>query len=804
MVINRGSHEEIDVFPGYPLANKLSGNVVDLCPVGALGDKDFLYQQRVWFMKKHAGVCTGCSTGCSIDGRGEPGHASIASSRARIRTSTSGGCATKAATATTTCTATERLIEPRRREGRRACRMSNGRSLPRDRRASLRKAGRPLGRRALAAPDGRRSVSAGQVCRGSSIRRRVLALGPVPVVGEDETFPNGFTIRAEKCPNRRGVEEVVAHFMRRRDRTFDDLLAELDGRTRSRRPGSPAAIKQPWIDDADGRATCRASRLLIVQDMFASPLWQRATYQLPGAAFAERDGSYVNHRRPAAIVRLGDSPAGRRAGRRAVVLATAGRCPACTTRGSVLDEIAARDSAFRAAAGAVPPLGVDLKVNQLAGSAAENEIMLRSQLICELDESPKLIVALIKIALLIVRPDDGGGLSGAAGALDRGLGAGSPRAQSRRHSADEDQAVRPRPAAGRRAEVHLQGRIHARPRRQGAVIAWRRSSILAAALADLRRRFPSAACCRRWALPACRIRFRLIVAPGLDVGMIYVFALSSIAVYGVILGGWASNNKYSFLGGAALQRPADRLRNAAGPGHPRRRAGHAARCGWTRSSASRPTAACGTPSRSRWASSCSSIAAFAEAARLPFDLPEAEQELIGGYHTEYSGMKLLLFLIAEFLHMITASFLIVILFLGGWHFWGLTGSSDDVTWPMAILRIVVLAAKVLAVILFFMLVRWSWPRFRFDQLMTLAWKVMLPLGLVNLVAVAVLVEYRHSDRSTALGTQQRVDHHRRRLGRHARRLDRRRHAWRRLHTDNRPRPMASLPIRPQNQRSIAP
>ena len=66
MVINRGSHEEIDVFPGYPLANKLSGNVVDLCPVGALGDKDFLYKQRVWFMKQHAGVCTGCSTGCSI------------------------------------------------------------------------------------------------------------------------------------------------------------------------------------------------------------------------------------------------------------------------------------------------------------------------------------------------------------------------------------------------------------------------------------------------------------------------------------------------------------------------------------------------------------------------------------------------------------------------------------------------------------------------------------------------------------------------------------------------------------------
>ena len=134
------------------------------------------------------------------------------------------------------------------------------------------------------------------------------------------------------------------------------------------------------------------------------------------------------------------------------------------------------------------------------------------------------------------------------------------------------------------------------------------------------------------------------------------------------------------------------------------------------------------------------VAASAEAARLPFDLPEAEQELIGGYHTEYSGMKLLMYLIAEFLHMVTAAFLIVILFLGGWHLWGLTGCrAIEVTWAMAILRIVVLVAKVLGVILFFMIVRWSWPRFRFDQLMALAWKVMLPLGLVNLVVAAVLV-----------------------------------------------------------------
>ena len=78
------------------------------------------------------------------------------------------------------------------------------------------------------------------------------------------------------------------------------------------------------------------------------------------------------------------------------------------------------------------------------------------------------------------------------------------------------------------------------------------------------------------------------------------------------------------------------------------------------------------------------MAAFAEAERLPFDLPECEQELVGGYHTEYSGMKLMMFLVAEYMHMLTASFLIVILFFGGWHLWGLTGSGDSVAWLQAL------------------------------------------------------------------------------------------------------------------------
>ena len=105
-------------------------------------------------------------------------------------------------------------------------------------------------------------------------------------------------------------------------------------------------------------------------------------------------------------------------------------------------------------------------------------------------------------------------------------------------------------------------------------------------------------------------------------------------------------------------------------------------------------------------------------------------------------MKLVLFLTAEFIHMITASFLVVILFLGGWHFWGMDVEAEP-TWWGGLLRVAVLMAKIFCVIFFFMMIRWSWPRFRFDQLMSLAWKVMLPLGIVNLLAVAILQELQH-------------------------------------------------------------
>jgi NADH-quinone oxidoreductase subunit H len=246
-------------------------------------------------------------------------------------------------------------------------------------------------------------------------------------------------------------------------------------------------------------------------------------------------------------------------------------------------------------------------------------------------------------------------------------------------------------------------------------------------------------------------QLQLVVAPNVDLGMIYVFALSSIAVYGVILGGWASNNKYSFLGGLRSSAQLIAYELPLGLGI----LGVVLFSGSLRLENiidQQATSGLWNVFVQPIGFVVFLVAAFAESARLPFDLPEAEQELIGGYHTEYAGIRLLMYLVAEFLHMIAASFLIVILFFGGWHFWGITGTDPQhVTWFEAIMRVLVLSAKIFGVIVFFMMVRWSWPRFRFDQLMSLAWKVMLPLGMVNLVAVAVLVEYGWSDTEHALG-----------------------------------------------------
>lgn len=232
----------------------------------------------------------------------------------------------------------------------------------------------------------------------------------------------------------------------------------------------------------------------------------------------------------------------------------------------------------------------------------------------------------------------------------------------------------------------------------------------------------------------------LVVMPGLDVGIVYIFAVGSIAVYGVVLGSWASNNKYAFFGGMRSAAQLISYEIPLGLGI----LGVVLASGSLRLDAivqSQAETGVWNVFTQPLGFLVFFVAAFAEAGRLPFDLAETEQELVGGYHTEYSGIKLMMFLVAEYLHMIAASFLLVLLFFGGWHFWGLTGSEPVAGIGVALLRVAVLLAKFMFVVLFFMVARWSWPRFRFDQLMSLAWKVMLPLGLVNLVGLAFWIEY---------------------------------------------------------------
>jgi NADH-quinone oxidoreductase subunit G len=191
----------------------------------------------------------------------------------------------------------------------------------------------------------------------------VLALGPVPVVGEDETFPGKFTIHAEKCPNRKGVEEILAYFCDGKIKTFDELLEDLPtGQIKA--AWVSGGYHEPWINDAAAEQF-EALDLVVVQDLFDSPLWRVATYQLPGAGFAERAGSYVNFAgrlqsfdwaiRPPQGVWVEGQLYWALLGRRGLYNARA-----------VLTEIASEIIAFNAAAGEIPLVGIDLRVNQLA------------------------------------------------------------------------------------------------------------------------------------------------------------------------------------------------------------------------------------------------------------------------------------------------------------------------------------------------------------------------------------------------------------------------------------------------------
>jgi NADH-quinone oxidoreductase subunit G len=289
MVTNRGSHEEIDVMPGFPLDNKLAGNVVDICPVGALGDKDFLYSQRVWFMKRHAGVCAGCSTGCSINIEENQDRVYRLKPRENAAINQWWMC-DEGRYGFHHLHADSRLVGAKHRNAKGELANQEWSEMRVEIDAAFKKAGRLAGvlsphltvEEAYLLATYLRSIDP----------QAVLALGPVPVDGTDERFPNGFTIHAEKCPNRRGVEAVLKHFAGTVT-TFDDFVKSLPS-SDVRAAWVSGGYKTDW-NTAEQAAAFAGLDVLVVQDMFSSPLLEQATHQLPGAGFAERAGSYVNH-----------------------------------------------------------------------------------------------------------------------------------------------------------------------------------------------------------------------------------------------------------------------------------------------------------------------------------------------------------------------------------------------------------------------------------------------------------------------------------------------------------------------------
>lgn len=223
----------------------------------------------------------------------------------------------------------------------------------------------------------------------------------------------------------------------------------------------------------------------------------------------------------------------------------------------------------------------------------------------------------------------------------------------------------------------------------------------------------------------------------INVGVLYIFGVVSLGVYGVMIGGWASNNKYSLLG--AIRAASQNISYEISMGL----------------SIIALLMLTGTLSLKEIAEQQHSwhwniirqplgflifiVCAFAETNRTPFDLPECETELVGGYHTEYSSMKLGFYLFAEYINMFISSAVMATLYWGGYNYpgmdWVLAHTGPTIA---PILGVVVLFAKVFLFIFFFMWVRWTIPRFRYDQLMDLGWKILIPLAIANIVLTGIV------------------------------------------------------------------
>jgi NADH-quinone oxidoreductase subunit H len=230
----------------------------------------------------------------------------------------------------------------------------------------------------------------------------------------------------------------------------------------------------------------------------------------------------------------------------------------------------------------------------------------------------------------------------------------------------------------------------------------------------------------------------------IDVGVLFVLGITSVGVYGIALAGWSSNNKYSLMGGlrSSAQMISYELAMGASVIGVVMLAGSLDLNGIIQAQITSPF---------RWyiipqfiGFIVFLIAAFAETNRVPFDLPEAETELVAGFHTEYSALKFALFFMAEYVNMFTVSVMCVTLFLGGWYIPGLGHIFEPGSVLYALVSHIGFIVKICAFLFLYIWIRGTLPRFRFDQLMNFGWKFLLPLALINVVLTIVIVYFLNS------------------------------------------------------------
>jgi NADH-quinone oxidoreductase subunit H len=230
----------------------------------------------------------------------------------------------------------------------------------------------------------------------------------------------------------------------------------------------------------------------------------------------------------------------------------------------------------------------------------------------------------------------------------------------------------------------------------------------------------------------------ILQATDIDVALLYVFGVISVGVYGIMIGGWASNNKFSLMGAVRAASQMVSYEVAMG-------LSMIALLMMTQTLSLKEI--CAGQAGMGWnvfyqpvSFLIFLICAFAETNRTPFDLAECESELIGGYHTEYSSMKMGFYLFAEYANMFISATIISVLFFGGYNYPGMSWAVEN--WgvnPANIIGIAVLFAKICFFIFFYMWIRWTIPRFRYDQLMHLGWKILIPLSILNIIVTGIVL-----------------------------------------------------------------